>query len=76
MSINILVFASLSEQLGLSQTTLEADKVSTAQDVWQVLSTQAADPSVRVAINQEYAEFSSAVKDGDEVAFFPPVTGG
>jgi molybdopterin converting factor subunit 1 len=32
--------------------------------------------TVRVAVNQEFADPSSAVRPGDEVAFFPPVTGG
>ncbi|MBT4711516.1 MAG: molybdopterin converting factor subunit 1 [Alphaproteobacteria bacterium] len=31
---------------------------------------------VRVAVNQEFAHSTDPVKDGDEVAFFPPVTGG
>lgn len=31
---------------------------------------------VRVAVNQDYAGLDAAVKPGDEVAFFPPVTGG
>jgi molybdopterin synthase sulfur carrier subunit len=31
---------------------------------------------VRVAVNQEYVQFNTAVTEGDEVAFFPPVTGG
>ncbi|XDZ66174.1 molybdopterin converting factor subunit 1 [Alphaproteobacteria bacterium LSUCC0684] len=31
---------------------------------------------VRVAINQEYCDLDAAVADGDEIAFFPPVTGG
>ena len=31
---------------------------------------------VRVAVNQEYGGLDTAVKPGDEVAFFPPVTGG
>lgn len=35
------------------------------------------DPSViRVAVNQEYAEPNHPLRDGDEVALFPPVTGG
>ncbi len=76
MSINVLVFASLSEQLGLSETKLDAASINTALDVWQALTSQQADEAVRVAINQEYADFSSTVKCGDEVAFFPPVTGG
>lgn len=76
MSINVLVFASLSEQLSLSETKLDAASINTAQDVWEALSSQQPDEAVRVAINQEYADFGSAVKSGDEVAFFPPVTGG
>ena len=31
---------------------------------------------VRCAVNQEYAQADAAVRPGDEVAFFPPVTGG
>jgi len=31
---------------------------------------------IRVAVNQEYVQFDSPVQAGDEVAFFPPVTGG
>jgi molybdopterin converting factor subunit 1 len=32
--------------------------------------------AVRVAVNQEFADWSARVAAGDEVAFFPPVTGG
>jgi len=32
--------------------------------------------AVRVAVNQEYVSFDHAVSDNDEIAFFPPVTGG
>ncbi len=36
-----------------------------------------ADPAiVRCAVNQEYVDGSHPVRDGDEIAFFPPVTGG
>ncbi|MBU6297220.1 MAG: molybdopterin converting factor subunit 1 [Alphaproteobacteria bacterium] len=31
---------------------------------------------LRAAVNQEHASFDAPVNDGDEVAFFPPVTGG
>lgn len=32
--------------------------------------------SVKIAINQEFAQIHDAIKDGDEIAFFPPITGG
>ena len=32
--------------------------------------------AVRVAINQEFADWNAAIAEGDEIAFFPPVTGG
>ena len=32
--------------------------------------------TVRVAVNQQYAQLDSPISDTDEVAFFPPVTGG
>jgi molybdopterin converting factor subunit 1 len=33
-------------------------------------------PQVRAAVNQDYVGFDHPVGDGDEIAFFPPVTGG
>ncbi len=36
----------------------------------------AADRAVCIAVNQEMAEPETVLRDGDEVAFFPPVTGG
>lgn len=35
------------------------------------------DPArLRAACNQEHVDFGSRIQDGDEIAFFPPVTGG
>ena len=76
MSINVLVFASLSEQLGLSKATVEAAEGLTAQGVWQQITTQAMTANTLIAINQAYAQATDLVNDHDEVAFFPPVTGG
>jgi molybdopterin synthase sulfur carrier subunit len=32
--------------------------------------------AVRVAVNRVYGDLATTIKDGDEIAFFPPVTGG
>jgi len=49
----------------------------TVEEVWNLATNHMQPPErLLVAENQEYANFSKQVCDGDEVAFFPPVTGG
>ncbi|MCX8146414.1 MAG: molybdopterin converting factor subunit 1 [Azovibrio sp.] len=82
MSVRILYFASLRERLGLSEEILELPAglgcVGELRD-WLVGQGRAALgqlPNLRCAVNQEMASAADPVRDGDEVAFFPPVTGG
>ncbi len=82
--IKILYFASLREKLGTSGESLELP--SGVSDVGGVLATLAARggewaslasvKNLKCAVNQEMARHDTLVKEGDEVAFFPPVTGG
>ncbi|NQZ53460.1 MAG: MoaD/ThiS family protein [Piscirickettsiaceae bacterium] len=75
MSIQVKFFASLRETIGISET--QVTSVSTAGDVWDSATNNSERPiNVLVAVNLEYAQFDSLINDGDEVAFFPPVTGG
>lgn len=75
MSIQVKFFASLREQVGLSDIIIE--QASTAAEVWDLATSKQQQPdNLLVAINLEYAKLNSPVNDGDEVAFFPPVTGG
>jgi molybdopterin synthase sulfur carrier subunit len=77
MSIKVLYFASLKELFGRSEEELSADSLSTVGDVWQQVSAEQDVPQqVLFAVNQEYAQLDTLIKSGDEVAFFPPVTGG
>lgn len=76
MSITIKYFASLREQMGKSELTLSAEGVTTVADVLRELSDTNLPENTLVAVNQEYANDSTQVQAGDEVAFFPPVTGG
>lgn len=83
--ITIRFFASLRETLGTS--TRELDKtpeITLVRDVVEALVRDNGEEwrevllqgQALVAVNQTMADFGSAVADGDEVAFFPPVTGG
>ena len=83
--VKLLFFASLREQLGTAHEDFELPAgVSTigalrAQLIarggaWHTVLAE--NRAVRVAVNQEMAKAATPVKPGDEVAFFPPVTGG
>jgi sulfur-carrier protein len=77
MSINVQFFASLREQVGHSQASLDYSQGLTVATVWQHTSSGIAMPdNTLCAINMEYVKPDATVSDGDEVAFFPPVTGG
>lgn len=75
--VTVKFFASLREQFGRSDASLEPVVGQTVADVWSIVTDGAPMPhNVRVAVNLEYVDMSQEVDEGDEVAFFPPVTGG
>jgi len=77
MSINVQFFASLREQLGKQQVALEFTRPVTVLDIWSQASNGLKMPNNTLcAINMEYVKTDAMANDGDEVAFFPPVTGG
>ncbi len=84
MQIEVKYFALLREAVGVGAetVTLEGD-AATVQDVREALCRDAVHKNafesvkrIRAAVNGEMAAMSAAVKEGDTVAFFPPVTGG
>lgn len=84
MIVHIRYFAVLRERMGLESESLEFDGRDDvrAEDVFTAcLKGHFEDPDklkphLRVAINQDFASFDAIVKDGDEIAFIPPVSGG
>jgi len=83
--IEILYFARLREQLGAASEALPATaELATVGDLAAFLRGRgsawsevlAEDETILAAVNQEIARPETPIKDGDEVAFFPPVTGG
>lgn len=76
MSILVKYFASVGALVGKAGESVGAADIRTAKDVWLRTTDEAMPANLLVAINQEHARIEDAVNDGDEVAFFPPVTGG
>ena len=77
MTIKVRFFASLREVVGRAEVDLPTDGLQSVTEVWVLASDGRALPgNTLAAVNMEYVGFDAAVADGDEVAFFPPVTGG
>ena len=77
MSVTIKYFASMRDRMGRGDDVVELEGASTVADIWKQVSDGADLPeSTLIAVNMEYTDGAHEVKDGDEVAFFPPVTGG
>ncbi len=82
--IDLLLFASLREELGVTSLSLEAEEGMTIASLIDGLEQQRGQSwgellraaNTVKAMNQSVVSFDAAVSDGDEVAFFPPVTGG
>ena len=77
VAVTVKFFANLRERLGRSQEVIMPAGPLTVREVWDaVVEDEALPENILIAVNMEYARPDAAVGDGDEVAFFPPVTGG
>ncbi|MBX2859573.1 MAG: molybdopterin converting factor subunit 1 [Cellvibrionaceae bacterium] len=82
--IKILYFASIAEAVGSASELLNIpDHIATVKSLKSHLASRGSpwascfsESSTKCAVNQVLATPDSSIKDGDEVAFFPPVTGG
>ena len=73
MTVHVRLFAGLRERAGWSSREIEA---ATVADVWPALGLGSEPQGLLYAVNREYAERERELRDGDEVALIPPVSGG
>ena len=81
--IKVVFFAALREQLNCSELSLSSKNLATVADLkaqlasknenWQQIFTS---NTLLSAVNHDMVNSEQTIKAGDEVAFFPPVTGG
>ena len=83
--MNVLYFAWVRQKIGHSEETIaHSPELRTVGDLATMLAARgggyaeafAAPKRLRAAVNQIHAGFDAAIAAGDEIAFFPPVTGG
>ena len=74
MRVSVRLFAGIRERAGRSRVELE--DVATIDDVWAALGLGDEPPGLLYAVNRVYVEPGTALRDGDEVALIPPVSGG
>jgi len=76
MTVTVKFFASLREQLGCSEVAVDITEPLTAIELWAKVCPDPLPPYAFIAINWQYHRKDDLVHEDDEVAFFPPVTGG
>ena len=79
--LTVRLFASLVDTVGRRSLTMDFHDTGTVTGVFEELTLQCPEvaplrSSLLIAVNYEYANWNTTLEDNDEVAFFPPVSGG
>lgn len=79
--VNVRFFASLRDLVGTAELNLPLENPCSVKEIFERLARKFPQLEKRrsrllVAVNQEYCSWEGAVTPGDQLAFFPPVSGG
>jgi molybdopterin converting factor small subunit len=77
MQIKILTFAQTRTQLGFAEKMFDCDPRETPREIFRRLAPRfEPGKTIRVAVNQEYADWDRPIGEASELALIPPVSGG
>lgn len=79
MTVRVLFFAHLRERCGIRETAVELREGASVEDLWLALCRRyeaLASERPRFAVNQVYVDNSHPLRENDELAIIPPVSGG
>jgi molybdopterin converting factor subunit 1 len=81
MRVTVRLFARLRDIAGAAELSRDIAAGATIRTVWQQLTGEfpelgAYERSISSAVNADYARMDQVLREGDEVAFLPPVSGG
>ena len=81
MRVTVRLFARLRDIAGAAELSRDVETGTTIRHVWRELAAEYPElghyeRSISSAVNADYARMDQVLRDGDEVAFLPPVSGG
>jgi molybdopterin converting factor subunit 1 len=81
MRVTVRLFARLRDIAGAAELARDVNPGATVGSVWTMLAREfpelaSYERSISSAVNEDYAKMDRALRDDDEVAFLPPVSGG
>ena len=76
MQVKLIAFAQAGESLGFRERVVECDAQETPRTILKRIKPRFSTENVRVAVDEEYAEWDRAIGEAREIALIPPVSGG
>ena len=76
MQVKLLAFAQAGDSLGFRERVVECDALESPRAILARIDVHFSTENVRVAVDEEYAEWDRAIGNAREIALIPPVSGG